>query len=261
MNGIVDAERHASPPRCRSAIDSQSGNDQSERDEQPAAAAGWRRARCANFSAIRAEQRRRAPTAARARAARSVASEPLRVAGEHEQHHERDQRADAAAIAPAHFTGVERDRVRQRRARDRRRTRKTPAAPAPSAMSSTARGRRREGAGRAQPFVPREKIRANDLAGARRQHAAARRTRRPSRETRCRNASCPSGSSRYCQRHARIARFTNIVASDSASHSGRALDDLAPTRREDRRCAGTTRAGRPPSASTTMRAKMRSHAA
>ena len=32
----------------------------------------------------------------------------------------------------------------------------------------------------------------------------------------------PSGSSRYCQRSARIARFTNIVASDSASHSGRA---------------------------------------
>ncbi len=32
----------------------------------------------------------------------------------------------------------------------------------------------------------------------------------------------PSGSSRYCHRQARIATFTNIVASDNASHSSRA---------------------------------------
>ena len=32
----------------------------------------------------------------------------------------------------------------------------------------------------------------------------------------------PSGSSRYCQRHARIARLTNIVSSDNVNQSNRA---------------------------------------
>ena len=54
----------------------------------------------------------------------------------------------------------------------------------------------------------------------------------------------PSGSSRYCQRSARIARFTNIVASDSASHSGRARTISRRPRARDRRCAETTRPAR-----------------
>ncbi len=37
----------------------------------------------------------------------------------------------------------------------------------------------------------------------------------------------PSGSSRYCQRHARIARFTNIVASEKRQPVGARVHDLA----------------------------------
>ena len=67
-----------------------------------------------------------------------------------------------------------------------------------------------------------QKIRANDLARARRQHAA-RREPDGRRAERARRTSCrPSGSSRYCQRSARIARFTTSSPATSASHSGRA---------------------------------------
>ena len=61
----------------------------------------------------------------------------------------------------------------------------------------------------------------------RRQEAAAPRIRPPSRGTSCAKLALPSGSSRYCQRHARMTRFDNIVASDSSSHPGLGVDDLA----------------------------------
>ena len=102
------------------------------------------------------------------------------------------------------------------------------------------------------PLVAREKIRANDLAGARRQHAARRepdggRAKRVREAGRGRAARAGTASA-----SARIARFTNIVASDSASHSGRARTISRDHAAQSRRCAGTARAAPTASASTTI---------
>ena len=165
------------------------------------------------------QRRRQHPLEPRHRAA-----EPRRIAGQHEQHDERDERRRAPRDRAGPLHARERRRVAPRRDRGRRRTRTTPAARAPSTTSSS-RSRMIVANAPVALMSARwraQKIRANDLAGARRQHAARREADRGRAKRVRRTSSRPSGSSRYCQRSARIARFTNIVASDSASHSGRA---------------------------------------
>src|SRR5438093_601982 len=64
------------------------------------------------------------------------------------------------------------------------------------------------------------------------------------------NVVWPSGSRRYCQRNARIARLTIIVASDNASHSGRARAISAATR--SRSTLYKNRPTRPAASASTM---------
>ena len=193
-------EGHARPPRCPAAIDSQSGNDQRQRDEQPAGPADRRQAR-------RRTSRRRA-RAAPASVDGSTRSSRVSVAAERapgspartNRTHQRGQRADAPRWPPAHFTAAnaagfgrrmiaaEDEDVRRQQHQHRQH------------VEHALEDDRGERAGRAHALVPREEVRANDLAGARRQHAAARQSRPRSRETRCRSSRAPSGSSRYCQR-------------------------------------------------------------
>ena len=68
------------------------------------------------------------------------------------------------------------------------------------------------------------------------------------------NEVCPSGSSRYFQRRARIARFTTIVASESASHSGRAWAIVVMTPQRSTLCRNTAINAR--AIASTMRVRM-----
>ena len=61
----------------------------------------------------------------------------------------------------------------------------------------------------------------------------------------------PSGSNRYRQRSDRIARLTNIVASEIASHSGRARTMSAATRCRSTLCKNNARSATA-TATTTM---------
>ena len=151
------------------------------------------------------------------------------------------------ASAPAHFTAANSAGFGAGHllAEEERRT--TASSTSTVIMSSSAlEDDGREGAGGARSrVVPREKIRANDLAGARRQHAARGKARPRSRGTRCRRSSRPAVRAGTASATARIARFTNIVASDRPSQCGRARTISADHAARDRRCGETTPAGRP----------------
>ena len=87
----------------------------------------------------------------------------------------------------------------------------------------------REGAGRAHPLVAREKIRADHLAGARRQHAAGGKADGRGAKRVGEGRSPPAARADTASATARIARFTNIVASDSAEPVRAGAHDLATT--------------------------------
>ena len=154
-----------------STIESQSGNDQkSATSSRP----GRRIAPSpvANFSAIRPS--RAANDDGSTRPTRlSVCAEPGRIPGENEQDDERDERAGRGrAAGPLH--GGERDRIRRveiaAEHEDVRRQQHEDRQHVEQPLEDD----RRERAGRAHAFVPREKIWANDLAGRARQDAARR---------------------------------------------------------------------------------------
>ena len=170
VNGMAKLKRDRDRPDAE-AIDSHSGNDQRERDQQPARARGWRRAR-ARTSRRSARSGRRAPTAPPARAASASARDaPDRRRGRTARRARRATTAAGARAGPLH----QRERRSGWRRRDRVPKTKTNDASRMSTVTVSSRRSRMMVANAPvalMRFVAREKIRANDLAGARRQHAA-----------------------------------------------------------------------------------------
>jgi phosphoribosylaminoimidazole-succinocarboxamide synthase len=166
-----------------------------------------------------------------------VPAEALGIAGKHEEHASTPS-DPAAAVPPAHLRPRKTDGFVRPRSRPKMKT--YDASRTSTVMTSSSRSRmivanapvavmRGRSVLDAFRVRPRQKVRANDLAGSRRQHAARGDADRRSRETRFPNVVCPSGSSKYCHRSDRITRFRNIVATEKASHSGRACAMLVNT--------------------------------
>ena len=199
----------------------------------------------ANFSAIRASM----PASADG----SDLLEPLHASAEPRRDRRRARTARPApraprppASAPAHFTAREQppgwrwptcsteDEHERRQQRQHGHS-----------VEQALEDDRGEGAGRAQPFLPREQIRANDLAGARRQHALAAKPTAVARNAlpKLRRARAARAGTASAPRESPGSRASSPAT--APSQSGRACDDLGDHAARDRRCAGTARASRP----------------
>ena len=226
---------------------------QEQSDEQPAGPAHRRRAP-SRTSPRRAPAGRPASTAARVRAATAFA----RVAPDR-----RRARTSTTSVAsgtdrsrPAGpFHRLERHRIGGRRFRAGRRRRTTASSASTVTMSSTrSRITVANAAGRAHAFVAREKVRANDLAGARRQNGArgepdgrrAKRVAEAGRAERLEQVLPAPGPNREIRR-------TSSTAKASATRGAR--EQSRARRRADRRCARTSASNAAASASTIKSAR------
>ena len=212
----VEAERHGHRPDAE-----RDAQPQRKRPAQRATSRPGRRMAprpVANFSAMRAIRPANADGSDLLETLEHR-REPRRIAGQDEQHDQRGQRD--ARRRWRRPTSPPRTRPDSTSLRSRPNTNTYDASRTSTVIVSSSRSRTivANAPGGAHRLAARQKVRAHELAGRAPAASCARRIRPPSRETSCAKLALPSGSSRYCQRHARIARFTNIVASESSQPS------------------------------------------